>query len=141
MRSNKEVQQQCLIARRRTGAWSAQRAPCCLGEVQGESICSTFLTRRETAVRQILTSQLLLDPVALILPGEGCKLDKIVRSCARFGGLRCRPKALSKPVQAAPGRPHARSVLLLISNRQPEPRQPDEGDIWLSNLCQVTAVL
>lgn len=84
------------------------------------------------------------DSTSQIFPGEGCKFDKMPQSNARFRGLRRRPKDLPDFYflwcKVAPGRPHTRSVLLFISNKQPEPRQPDEDDIWLSNLCQVTAV-
>lgn len=47
----------------------------------------------------------------------------------------------SIPCAGSTRQSHPRPALLLISKEQPEPREPDEGDIWPWSLCQVTAVL
>lgn len=131
------------------GLWVPKCVQSCLGEVRGEIICSVFITRRETAVKQILISHFVLGLLTLIPPPRFC-LVRAVNStkwckampASEGSGIAQKTFPTSITCHASSTRKTpTRFVLLFISNKQPEPRQPDEDDIWLSNLCQVTAVL
>ena len=99
MHFNKEIQLQHFITGKRT-----QDSECgnvfkaALGKYMGRSfvlyssleerqLSNPYISFRSWPVNSDSTSQ--------ILPGEGCKFDKMVQSNSRFRGLRHRPKDLS----------------------------------------------
>lgn len=101
-------------------------------------ICAVSITQSEAAVKQI---PLVLDSASTsqILPGRAVNLSKWCKAMPGLGNWGTFPPSI--PRAGSTRQSHPRPALLLISKEQPEPREPDEGDIWPWSLCQATAVL